>query len=254
MQASNYVIIIYGPAGSGKTTLTGQFGKWIKRNVNSNVASVNLDAAVLNLPYKPEFDIRSYITAEELMKKYNLGPNGAIMKAVEETEKYLENLFKVIDEGNFSYVLIDTPGIMEVFTGREFGRKIVDKISERYTTIGVFVMDASTVNKASELIYFKTLYVLGGLKLGLTTIPVWSKSSLATKTFKELINMSKEELLRRLMQEEELYTDAALGMAEIMSRMEQAVRVIKIDSVTGEGLSDLYDIIHETLCVCGDLT
>ena len=113
-KATPYVIIVYGPAGcGGTTTLVWRFSKWLEREMEVKVASVNLDATVLNLPYKPAFDIRDEITAIELMRRYNLEPNGAIIKAVGETEKYLPNLLMLLGKNSCKYVLIDTPGIME---------------------------------------------------------------------------------------------------------------------------------------------
>ena len=66
--------MIYGPAGSGKTTLTAKFEEWLRENVEVEVASVNLDAGILRLSYNPIFDVRNFVRVEDLMKKYKLGP------------------------------------------------------------------------------------------------------------------------------------------------------------------------------------
>jgi GTPase SAR1 family protein len=43
---------------------------------------LNLDPAVMHLPYAPNIDIRDTVNYKELMKQYNLGPNGAIVTAL----------------------------------------------------------------------------------------------------------------------------------------------------------------------------
>ena len=43
---------------------------------------VNLDPAVSFLPYTPQIDIRDKIKIKKLMKSHKLGPNGAIMTAL----------------------------------------------------------------------------------------------------------------------------------------------------------------------------
>jgi len=43
---------------------------------------VNLDPAVLHLPYGPNIDIRDTVNYKEVMKQYTLGPNGAIITSL----------------------------------------------------------------------------------------------------------------------------------------------------------------------------
>ncbi|PCN50845.1 hypothetical protein B6U99_02250 [Candidatus Geothermarchaeota archaeon ex4572_27] len=247
------VAIVHGHAGSGKTTFTGSFKRWADSNLDVSVEVVNLDPAVLHIPYRPIFDIRDYVTAKEVMERYNLGPNGGIMKAVEESERYLDRLFEAIDEGGYDYVLIDTPGIMEVFVGREIGRRIVDRLAERYAVIGLHIMDSSAVTKASEYIYFKSLYVLSGLRLGIPSVPIWSKADRATEVFARIFE-GRWDLREGLSQEPGLYTEAAEKLSEISLELQGAVREVLIDSVSMRGFDTVYDVLHELFCTCGDLT
>ena len=43
---------------------------------------VNLDPAVLNTPFGASVDIRDTVNYKELMAQYKLGPNGAILTAL----------------------------------------------------------------------------------------------------------------------------------------------------------------------------
>lgn len=42
---------------------------------------VNLDPAVTYMPYSPNIDIRDTVDYKNVMKQYNLGPNGGILTA-----------------------------------------------------------------------------------------------------------------------------------------------------------------------------
>jgi len=248
------IIVVHGPAGSGKTTFTGNFERWANRKLNVRFASVNFDPAVLRLPYKPVFDIRDYVTAKEMMEKYNLGPNGGIMKAVEESMRYLDELFRVIEAIEVDYVLLDTPGIMEVFVGRDTGRLIIDKLINRYTVIGFHIMDSSAVTKVSEYIYFKSLFILSGLKLGIQSIPIWNKMDISSRVFNEIYKLTPGELRERLEGEPGLYTEAAIGLSELSIKLEGAVRETFVDSISCKGFDEVYSVLHELFCTCGDLT
>ena len=77
-----YIVFIVGTAGSGKSRLTEAFGNWLKMS-KQDVATVNLDPGVDSLPYSPDIDVRDYVNISELMEKYQLGPNGALIMAAD---------------------------------------------------------------------------------------------------------------------------------------------------------------------------
>ena len=43
---------------------------------------INLDPAVLSVPFGTNIDIRDAVNYEEVMRQYNLGPNGGILTAL----------------------------------------------------------------------------------------------------------------------------------------------------------------------------
>ncbi|GKU85830.1 hypothetical protein SLEP1_g447 [Rubroshorea leprosula] len=75
------IIIVVGMAGSGKTT-------FLHRLVCHTQASdirgyvINLDPAVLTLPFGANIDIRDTVRYKEVMKQFNLGPNGGILTSL----------------------------------------------------------------------------------------------------------------------------------------------------------------------------
>lgn len=76
------VIFIIGTAGSGKSLLSASLAEWLIEKKTS-VSLVNLDPGALILPYEPQIDVRDSIRIEELMRRYQLGPNGAVIMAAD---------------------------------------------------------------------------------------------------------------------------------------------------------------------------
>lgn len=125
--------MILGPAGCGKSLLTEKFGAYLEREGYS-VKYVNLDPGCLSVSYKCSFDVRERITVERIMKRERLGPNGAVIRAMEK----LENI--EIPNYDEDFVLIDTPGQLEIFSFHRCGPKIINQLKD---PVGIFILDAS---------------------------------------------------------------------------------------------------------------
>lgn len=41
---------------------------------------------------------------------------------------------------------------------------------------------------------------------------------------------------------------------KVMNEYGLARRIAKVSALTGEGTNELYDLLHEVYCTCGDLT
>lgn len=68
-------------AGSGKTSFLHRL---VCQTFESNSRGyvVNLDPAVMSLPFGANIDIRDTVKYKEVMKQYNLGPNGGILTSL----------------------------------------------------------------------------------------------------------------------------------------------------------------------------
>src|SRR4030043_1840774 len=102
------VTFIIGTAGSGKSLFTAAFSEWLKMS-KQDVAVVNLDPGVLKLPYQPDVDVRNYVNVGDIMEKYGLGPNGALIMAADLIGDEIEKITKEIKSPNPDIVLVDTP-------------------------------------------------------------------------------------------------------------------------------------------------
>jgi GTPase SAR1 family protein len=131
---------IIGTAGSGKSLFTGAYSEWLK-NSKQDVAVVNLDPGALKLPYSPDVDVRNYVDVGDLMEKYSLGPNGALIMAADLIADEVENLTRDIEAANADIVLVDTPGQMELFAFRASGPYIVNELTREPKAL-IYLFDA----------------------------------------------------------------------------------------------------------------
>ncbi len=150
-----FIVFIIGTAGSGKSLLTASFNDWLKIQ-KQNVITMNLDPGAFTLPYTPEIDVRDHIKIEELMEKYGLGPNGALVMAADLIAEEAERLGREIEEIGPDMVLIDTPGQMELFAFRASGPYITSELTKEPKAI-IYLFDS--VFSANPLNYVSNLFL-----------------------------------------------------------------------------------------------
>ncbi len=149
------VVFIIGTAGSGKSLFTSALADWLKMS-KQDVATVNLDPGVLKLPYSPDVDVRNYVDAGDIMEKYGLGPNGAAIMAADLIADEVENLTRDIDEAHADFVLVDTPGQMELFAFRASGPYIVNELTKEPKAL-MYLFDA--VFSVNPLNYVSNMFL-----------------------------------------------------------------------------------------------
>src|SRR5688572_32650372 len=113
-------IFVTGTAGSGKSLLTSKLLQWYKDS-GAFAASLNLDPGSAKLPYEPDVDVRSYVDIDALMDDYGLGPNGSLVMASDIIATKLDEIQTEIDELSPDYIIVDTPGQIELFAFRASG-------------------------------------------------------------------------------------------------------------------------------------
>ncbi len=134
------IVFIIGTAGSGKSLLTASLNEWLKVG-KQKTATVNLDPGVLTLPYVPDIDVRNYINVNELMEKYGLGPNGALLMAADLIAEESQRLGSEIQDLKSDVVIVDTPGQMELFAFRASGPYIANELTKEPKAI-IYLFDA----------------------------------------------------------------------------------------------------------------
>ena len=141
------VLFFTGTAGAGKTTLVRAFRDWMK--------SAGYDATVLNLDpgnespgLEPDVDIREWVRLPEVMEEYDLGPNGAQIAAADMIALKVFDVRQALDEFRTDFLLIDTPGQVELFAFRESSRALVDALGGERAAVA-FLFDPALAKTAS---------------------------------------------------------------------------------------------------------
>ncbi len=187
-------IIIIGLAGSGKTLLSLSLYEWFKAK-KQNISILNLDPGVIKTPYTPSIDIRNYINMWQLMEKYGVGPNSALIISMDLMLDYIEKINNEVNSVNPDILIVDTPGQMEVFAYRISGKYFVDllDVEEKmllYTIDGLFVKDPR--NLVSNILLAASVK----MRFGLPMIVVLNKIDLMEKneekSIRKLIKRSSE--------------------------------------------------------------
>jgi len=248
-------ILFIGPAGSGKTSLVKKFGEWLKVHSNSSLSYINLDPGCLMVPYKCDYDIRDHITIMEIMEKEKLGPSGAMVRGAELTNKSIKRIIKSINGAQSEFVLIDTPGQSEIFVFQSAGPAICDQLKPISATICVYVIDGISADNGINVAAALSLSLASRLRLGIPTVNVLNKSDLINND-KILKMFSDYNYLKKEIEEKEHGTmkGLALNFVEALKSLSTSQRLVKVSAKTGEGMSQLFDLINESLCECGDLS
>lgn len=248
-----FIIVFLGTAGCGKTSLTYAFGEWLKKELDASISYVNMDPGVYTTPYKPSYDVRKIVTVEKLMGE-GLGPNGGMIRAAEIIEENLDTVSSEINSLNTDFTLIDTPGQMELFLFRSMGPRLIEGIARYSPTVSVYIIDPTIASSSSGLAISLTLPLITRLRLKVPAVSVVNKSDLPeickVRRFLENISSLDQEIVK---EESGLVSDLALRYIQLLKEFSKTIRIVKTSVKTGEGMSDLYSIVHEALCECGDL-
>ena len=147
-------------AGSGKSLLVASFSEYL-RSSEQNAVILNLDPGATALPYNPDVDVRAYVDIDELMEKYKLGPNGALIMASDIAADHLEEIRGELEQAAPDFVLVDTPGQIELFAFREAGPYFSQGISDEPKAV-VYALDApfcrNPMNFVSNLFLATAVY------------------------------------------------------------------------------------------------
>ncbi|KAF4671306.1 GPN-loop GTPase 1 [Perkinsus olseni] len=170
------VIVVIGMAGAGKSTFVHRLYLHLTAQ-KKRVYSVNLDPAVRYVPYPTNIDIRDTVKYKDVMKHFGLGPNGAIMTSLNLFATRFDQAMGLIDQraSELDYVIVDTPGQIEVFNWSASGTIILDSLAMTYPTVTLFVLD--TVRCTSPTTFMSNmLYVTSIMyKTKLPTVAVFNK-------------------------------------------------------------------------------
>lgn len=165
-----------GTAGSGKSTMVYAFQMWMNSQ-GLDCITVNLDPGAESLQYSPDLDVRDYVNLEEIMAEQGLGPNGAQVAAADLVALNAKELADVLETFQTNYVLIDTPGQIELFTFRASGPIMIDAFGRDESAL-LYLNDPALVKTPSGFISSVMLSATMQFRHSLPFINVLSKSDM----------------------------------------------------------------------------
>ena len=246
------IVFIIGTAGSGKSLFTAAFSEWLKMS-KQDVAVVNLDPGVLKLPYSPDVDIRNYVDVGNLMEKYGLGPNGALILAADLIADEIENIARDVEATNADLVLVDTPGQMELFAFRASGPYIVNELTKETKAL-VYLFDA--VFSVNPLNYVSNMFLSAAVynRFFQPQVHLLSKCDLLPKKETDKIvswsanPMALESAIETLEGEKRLFSR---NMMRAISQLGLKFLLTPVSAKTNEGLNNV-NVVLERILVGGE--
>ena len=169
-------VYFVGTAGSGKSTLVKSYRDWLGNN-GIDCMTINLDPGVDMLPYDADIDIREWVALDEVMGEYNLGPNGAQIVAADLMAVYIKKLTDLLDGVRTEYVLVDTPGQLELFAFRESSNVIVEAFGKEKSMV-VYLSDPMLCKTSNGFVSNMVLSSLVEFRLQLPVINILTKADL----------------------------------------------------------------------------
>ena len=241
-------IFVSGTAGSGKSLLSSKLQDYYSEN-GAFAAILNLDPGVDNMPYTCDIDVRDYVDYVSIMQQYELGPNGAMVMANDLIASKIDEIRDEVYKVNPDYLIVDTPGQIELFAYRSSGRFIVDNISSEEKT-NIFLFDGSLITSPVNFVSIALLATSIRLRLNLSTINVLTKTDLIVDKLKDILQWSTNLKTLENAIGKETDGDTYSLTTNILRGLNLggfAQGLIPISNVTGEGFLNLEGALSRIL-------
>ena len=178
-------VYFVGTAGSGKSTLTNAFQLWLN-NQGHDAITVNLDPGADSLGYVPDVDVRDWIKLSEVMAEYGLGPNGAQIAAADMMALNIKEISQVVAGFDTDYILLDTPGQIELFTFRQSSKIVMEDLSGDNAMVA-FLFDPALAKTPNGYVSSLMLAATVHFRLPVPMISILSKADTLSDAERENI-------------------------------------------------------------------
>lgn len=261
------------PPGSGKTTFM--------QRINSHLHSkksvpyvMNLDPAVHSVPFDTNIDIRDSINYKEVMRQYNLGPNGGILTSLNLFATKVDQIIALLEKRTapdpskptakpIEHILVDTPGQIEVFVWSASGSILLETLASSFPTVIAYIIDTPRASSTSTFMS-NMLYACSILyKTKLPMILVFNKTDVKDAEFAKEWMTDFDKFQQALREEEEsgaFGTEGAAGgfgagsgymgsllnsMSLMLEEFYRHLSVVGVSSMTGDGVDEFFEAVEE---------
>jgi hypothetical protein len=249
------LIYIVGTAGSGKTVLSSNFARWMVDSRHDAII-VNLDPGADELPYEPEVDIREWLKLADIQAEYGLGPNGAQVLCADMLALNISDVKKEIDKIDTDYVLVDTPGQIELFAFRESSRVLTETLGTDRSLIA-FLFDSALAKQPTGMVSLMMLSATVQFRFSLPSIGILSKADLLSPDECERVvgwSADPETLMSALAEGAPEEAPVRVSMQsqlsiEFFKAMESLGAFGALTPVSAEamtGIEDIYNLVQQS--------
>ena len=241
-------IFISGTAGSGKSLLTSKLYDYYTKN-GAFTAILNLDPGVESLPYTSNVDVRDFVDIVSIMQQYDLGPNGALIMANDLIASKIDEIQEDVNKVNPDYLIVDTPGQIELLAYRSSGEFIVNNLGDEEKA-NIFLFDGALITTSVNFVSIALLATSIRLRLNLPTINTITKTDLIDSKLKDILNWSTSLSKLENAIAKEADGDTYMLTTNILRGLNLggfAQGLIPISNVTGEGIVTLESSLSRIL-------
>ncbi|AEY98111.1 FAFR428Cp [Eremothecium gossypii FDAG1] len=249
-------ILCIGMAGSGKTTFMQRLNSHLHASKEPPYV-INLDPAVLKVPYGANIDIRDSIKYKKVMSNYNLGPNGAIVTSLNLFSTKIDQVIGLVEkkQDKYQHCIVDTPGQIECFVWSASGSIITESFASTFPTVIAYIVDTPR-NTSPTTFMSNMLYACSILyKTKLPMVVVFNKTDVQDASFAKEWMTDFEAFQEALRADQELNGEAGLGsgymgslinsMSLVLEEFYSQLDMVGVSSFTGEGVSDFLRAVDK---------
>eukprot|EP00792_Barthelona_sp_PAP020_P007172 TRINITY_DN3120_c0_g10_i1.p1 TRINITY_DN3120_c0_g10~~TRINITY_DN3120_c0_g10_i1.p1 ORF type:complete len:322 (+),score=91.43 TRINITY_DN3120_c0_g10_i1:74-967(+) len=231
-------------AGAGKTTFMQRLNAHVHENSIPSYF-INLDPAVLELPYNCNIDIRGSVDYSAVMNDYRLGPNGAIMTSLNLFATKFDQVLGILkhraETSELKYIFVDTPGQIEMFTWSASGSIITELLASEFPTVISYVVDTprvvSPITFMSSILYACSILYRSKLPLILTL----NKCDIQDGGFIRDYLTDYDTLHEAFDNEQSYMASLSRSMALALEEFYTTLPFVECSAKTGEGMIEFFD-------------